>query len=1106
MNLKLQKKLLLMSRYAICGMFLQIFFYSWIFAANCDAQKKSIEKIYVSIDLQDISIAEAFDELERVSEFNFVYRVNILEKKAQNLKIEADNKSIADVLRDIGSKSNLRFRRINNKIYVKNASNRAQISNIISEDFVDKDISGKITDENSVGLPGASVLVKGSTHGTVTDSDGNYKLLVPDDATIVISYVGYKTIEFLVGTQSVIDFQMEVVTDLLDEVVVTALGLEKMAETLTFATQKVEQEEILNVKSVNYVNSLAGKVAGATITRGTMGPGSGTRILIRGDKSFTGNSAPLFVIDGVPVGRGDLLNPEDIESIQVLPGASAAALYGSRSANGVILVTTKKAKKGVAKITVSSQLTFEEASDLPNLQTKYGQTDPLFNDSWGEVITNGSDEHLEEFYDTGVTSINSISVSTGNDIAQVYLSYGNTFASGILPENKLERHNFNVKLTTQLFNDRLSLEGYVNYIDQKIYNRNVIGGYSAIPGILSFPTGDDWSKYSGDNFEVWDPVRQVNVQNWPYIRNETFPNQNPYWVQKRNQTDSFEEYTTSIFKATYNIFDWLDLQGRVTYDRTNINFEKRNFASTQGIIEGPNGGYGISDTELDRFYTDLLLIVNKSLGNNINVSGIAGFSHDKLTSRNISLSSTVQTSLHFPNYFSVYALNGLFNKSESLRETSTQALFANATMGYNDKVFIDITGRNEWSSTVSQSFFYPSIGLTYIIKRADAGLLSFAKVRASYAEVGNSLPFGIAELAPPYSLSRSGDINGRGALPFFSGSDTTRLKPERTKSFEIGTDLRFFDNKLNLNFTFYSATTEDQVFQIQAPAGSGAQNFWINGGTIRNQGFEGILSYNTSLGNIQWTPSVVFSHNKNTIRELSELLIADRFVLTSFNQSRLVALFLTRPKDGEYGSYGDLFGKVYEKDENGKIRTDSDTGLPLLSEQPDQFIGNANPDFLAGFNNTFTYKKWVLSFLIDGRFGGGVVNRSELWLDYKGLSERTGVARDAGGVIFDGKVLDTKDFYLNQTGAGALAAMSEYFYDATNIRMREFSLGYTFSGFSNFFNSISVSMVGRNLFLFYKKAPFDPEIGGSTSQRFEGMASFVLPATRSIGFNLRLNF
>lgn len=978
-------------------------------------------------------------------------------------------------------------------------------------------VSGKVTSSSDgMPIPGVNIMVKGTGTGTVTDVNGDYSLEVPNDNDVLqFSSIGYVTQEIQVNGRTTVNIKLEEDVQSLNEVVVTALGIEKDPKSITYATQRVSPDETIKVKDPNFMNTLAGKVAGAVITKGNFGPGSAPRILLRGNKSLTGNSEPLFVLNGVPmIGGSDFLsnyNPEDIESIQILKGASAAALYGSEAANGVILVNTKKGTLGVSKVEFSSGFTMENAVDLPELQTTYGQTDPNFNDSWGERITNGSDSHLKDFFQRGKTYINSISFSNGSDMGKLYMSYANTKSNGILPENDLNQNSFTLRLTTQFFDDRLSLDGSVNYTNQEIFNQNSAGGYSALPGIYSFPVGDDFSKYGEENFEVWDPVRAMYVQNWPYIRNETFPNQNPYWVQKRNQRDFIRDHTISAITAKFEIYDWLDLQGRLTYDKINDESEFRFYASTQATVAGQNGGYGIGRSKVDNIYSDLLLLGNKDLNENFNLSGTLGFSNTETTSSGLNLSSTVPTSLSFPNYFSIYALNGLFNKNESLRKSMTQAAFGNLTLGYKEKLYVDVTGRNEWSSTVSQSFFYPSVGMSYVLlnrptsPEPSTGFVSFAKVTGSYAEVGNSLPFGIANWTPPYSLDNSGNINARGTLPYFDGSDTVNLNPERTKSYEFGAEMRFLNDRLGFNLTYYNATTSDQVFQIQAPAGAGASNFWINGGVIRNKGFEGVVNYNASIGQVSWESFINFSHNVNQIRQLSDLLEAERFVLTSFNQSRLVSIFLTRPVDGKYGAFGDMYGRVYQRDENGILLTNDD-GLPLVSADPDNYIGNANPDFLAGINNSFSYNNFTLSFLIDGRFGGGVVNRTEVWLDYKGLSKRTGDARDNGGVLVNGEVIDAKEFYLNQTGAGATAVASEYFYDATNVRLRELQIGYRILQSQNFFKEVNLSLVGRNLFFFYKNAPFDPEISVNTSPTSEGIASFSQPQTRSYGLNLRALF
>lgn len=1051
----------------------------------------------ISLSVENVPMEQVIKMIKKRSGYQFIYNNELL-KRARPVTINVSGGTLEQVLEKCFSNQPLTYVLVDKTIVIKPKEAEPVQQQSVGEVQAVK-VKGRVTDEKGAGLPGVNILIKGTVKGTLTDKNGQFELEIADEnAILLFSYLGYLSQEVRVGTSTSLEISLKTDIKVFNEVVVTALGISKDAKALTYATQKIKGEELTRVKDMNYVNSLAGKVAGAIITRGTMGPGSATRILIRGNKSFTGSSSPLYVIDGVP--SSIEFNPDDIESIQILTGASAAALYGSRAANGVVLITTKKGKKGVSKIDFSSSYTIENAIDLPQLQTSYGRTDPQYNDSWGEKITNGSDRHLKEFFKTGVNKINSISLSNGSDNAQYYLSYANSNATGILPENKHLQNNFTLKISTQFFDDKLSVDGSINYVSRKTYNQNSPGGISAIPGLYSFPIDDDWSKYSGANFEVWDPTRQVNVQNWPYIRNETFPSQNPYWVQNRNQTDNFHDRVVSSFVGKYKLLNWLDIQARTTYDFEFNHFEKRNYASTQATIEGPNGGYGIENSKSKGLYTDLLLLGNKKFGN-FSISGILGLSDSRRTASGLTLLSTVETSLSFPNFFSVYALNGLYYKSEYLQKTLSQAAFGSFSFDYNERLFLDVTGRKEWSSTVAESFFYPSLGLSYILKQTNNDLFSYAKLRASYSEVGNSLPFGISNITPPYALDNSGNIVGRSTLPFFDGSDTITLRPERTRSFEFGLDLNFIKNKLNLNITYYNTKTYDQVLSIQAPAGSGAQNFWINGGIIRNTGIEGIISYKSSFGKLKWSPSLNFSRNRNRVLELSNLLNAEYFVL-GYHATH--GNYLRRPKDGVYGAFGDVFGKVYLKDENGNYLT-NDKGIPLISDFEDKFIGNVNPKLLAGFNNTFNYGGFAFSFLVDCRFGGMMFNRTELWLDYKGFSKRTGEARDMGGVPVNGKLVDAKEFYLNQTGSGKLPVATEYFFDATNVRLRELSLGYSFGSLTKGISQLNVSFIARNLFFFYKNAPFDPEIGIGSSPAAEGTANFVLPSTRYFGLSVNVS-
>lgn len=1004
--------------------------------------------------------------------------------------------------------------------------------------YAQQTITGKVTSaEDHTPLLGVTVVVQGNNRGTTTNAAGSYTIQAASGDTLVFSYIGYTPSRTVVGSQTTLNVSLQSAAKGLHELVVTALGIKQTAVSTSYTSQSISGSEINKVKDPNLINALAGKAAGAVITKGNSGPGASSKVIIRGNKSISGNNQPLYVIDGVPMNNasgaqtsnlwgtrdgGDAisnLNPEDIASINVLTGASASALYGSQAANGVILITTKRGKAGISSVNLSTSVSFSNPMVLPELQTSYGQgskgeLNTTINDSWGPKIDNGSDAHLNDFFQTGKTFINSVAVTNGNDKLQYYLSYANTHATGIVPNDKYNRNNITMKGTAHLFNDKVSLQGSVMYVNQIAQNRPSAGWYySPIFSLYLFPVGDDFSKYSGSNYQKFDSSRNMYVQNWPYIRNEASSNQNPYWIQHKNQSDEKRNRAILNFTGIWNIADWINLTGRVTYDKTEDEYERRLYASSDPTLVGSNGSYTQNPSTNRQFYADLLLSGNKTLGDEMSLSVTLGSSVTDNLYHAINLSTDgANTTLYYPNYFSAYALDGYFVHTENLQESLSQAVFGTATVGYKNTLFLNLTGRNEWSSTVDEAFFYPSVGLSYVLTNTTGttNLFSFVKLRASYAEVGNALPFGVADFTPNYTLAPNGNINGRTALPFFNGTDTANLKPERSQSFEFGTDMRLFNNSLSLSFTYYHATTFDQVFQIAAPAGSGATNFWINGGTILNKGEEAMVSYNAAFGKLKWSPALTFSRNVNEIRKLSDLLKADHYVLNG--AFRIANLYLSRPGSPglhgakKYGSYGDLFGRTYQRDAKGNIEY-GDDGLPVLSAQNDQYVGNANPDFLLGFTNSFNFQNFSLSFLVDSRFGGQVASSTEQWLDFKGLSKRTGDARDAGGVMLNGKTIDPETYYQFLSGKADVSAATEaYIFDATNVRLRTLAIGYTFPHFSNVVKDLNISLVGRNLFFFYKKAPFDPEVSITTNNAMQGIDGFELPSTRSYSITVNATF
>jgi TonB-linked SusC/RagA family outer membrane protein len=978
-------------------------------------------------------------------------------------------------------------------------------------------ISGTVVDQTNLPLPAVSIKISGVARGTLTNAEGKYTISAPSNSSITFSSIGLVSQTLQVNGRNTINVTLQADSKSLEAVVVTALGLTRTKKSLTYTATTVSTEELNRVQGPNVLNSLAGKAAGVVVTQGSGGPGSAPRIVLRGNKSIVGNNQPLYVVDGVPIGGFADYNPEDIESLQVLQGASAAALYGSQAANGVILITTKKGKLGAAAVSFSSTATFDTPTALPEVQTEYGNGNggvaatAAVNDSWGPKITNGSDAYIKDFFKTGYNYLNSVSISSGTEQNRIYFSYGNTTSESMLPGYKFGRNNMTVRGSSQLFNNKVVVEGGVNYITSKTRNRNESSWYnSPMFGLYLFPMGVDISQYAANGGTVYSPTRGFNVQNWPYIKNEHSSNQNPYWILDHIQRDELNDRVNVNGSVKYNITPWLNVTGRTTVNKNVYNNEQRYGASGDPTSIGVNGSYRKDINSSQDIYTDVLLSANKALSKDITLNATAGFSNTILSySATSNRTNGADNTLYYADYFALQGLTGNYISEEDYTKQISRAVFGTATIGYKDRLFLDLTGRNEWSSTTDDSFFYPSVGLAYLLKNSGSdGLLSFAKIRATYANVGNQLPFGSAARNSNYTVNPNESVNGRESLPFFSGTDTVSLKPERTKSYEIGAELRFFKDKLSVNISYYNATTDDQVFAITAPTGAGATNFFINGGTIQNRGIEASVSYNAKLGAVNWTPGLNFTRNTNRIKSLSNLLTSDQFVLQGGN--RLTNLFLIRPgspllNGREYGSYGDLYGKTYQYNADGSLIVNA-AGLPVLSEQADQYIGNSNPDFLLNFNNQFTYKGFNLSFLVDSRFGGLVSSSTQQWLDYKGLSPRTAEARNNGGVMVNGKLVDAEAYYgAISARADAGAAATEYTYSSTNIRLRELSIGYTIPAFSKIVKSMNISLVGRNLFFFHKKAPFDPELALSTDNNSLGFESFQLPSARSFGLTLRAN-
>ncbi|KAB6347711.1 SusC/RagA family TonB-linked outer membrane protein, partial [Bacteroides xylanisolvens] len=801
------------------------------------------------------------------------------------------------------------------------------------------------------------------------------------------------------------------------------------------------------------------------------------------------------------------LNPEDVESISILKGAPAAALYGSMAANGVILITTKKGNSvGQRNINFSTGLTFEKAFSLLKMQDRYGVSDVV--DSWGEKENLTAHDNLNDFFRTGLTSMTSVSVSYGNETLQTYFSYANTTGKGIMDKNELKKHNINLRETATMFNKRLKLDGNVNVMKQTVENKPVSGGFYMNPlvGLYRFPRGENLSYYK-DHFETYDEERNLNVQNW-HTFTEDFE-QNPYWIVNRIQSKETRTRIILSLSANFKINDWLTIQARGNMDYWADKLRQKFYASTATALCGANGRYIEMDYQETQMYGDVMAMFKKTWGDFTLDAAIGGSINDRI--RNSTRYDSKNASLKFANVFNI--ANIIMNSSASIDQKidehrQLQSIFGTAQIGYKEKLFLDLTARNDWASTLAYTehekagFAYPSVGLSILLDKwvKLPEWISFAKLRGAYSKVGNDIPVFVTNSAS--HISAGGEIQANDAAPFKD------MEPEMTHAMEFGTEWRFFQHRLGINLTYYRTNTYNQFFKLPALAGDKYAFRYVNAGNIQNQGWEVTLNGTPILtSDFTWKTSINFSTNKNKIVKLHDELKELVYGPTSFSSSYAMKLV-------KGGSIGDIYGKAFVRDAAGNIvyETEGDyKGLPLVEGDGNTVkVGNANPVFMMGWDHTFSYKGFSLYFLLDWRYGGKVLSQTQAEMDLYGVSEITADARDRGYVMLEGQQIDNvKGFYKNVVG-GRAGVTEYYMYDATNLRLREVSLSYNFSKKwiqkTKVLKDVQLSFVARNLCFLYKKAPFDPDLVLSTGNDNQGIEVFGMPTTRSLGFTLKCEF
>ena len=985
-----------------------------------------------------------------------------------------------------------------------------------------RSISGVVLDAtNHEPVIGASVQVKGVPgQGASTDINGKFTLKnVKAGAVLVVSSIGYAKKEVPVGNQTELKIQLASEDNQLQGVVVTALGIKRSQKALSYNVQEVKNDALTTVKDANFMNSLNGKVAGVNIQRSASGVGGSTRVVMRGNKSISGDNNVLYVIDGVPVGNsadrgGDgsgfgsgrasgegisSINPDDIESISVLTGPSAAALYGASAANGVILINTKKGAAGKLRVNFSSSVETASPFIMPKFQNTYGNK-PWDYTSWGEKLATPTDYQPRDFFNRGVTYNNSFNFSVGTDKNQTYFSASAINAKGIVPNNKYHRYNASIRNTAKFLDDKLTLDVSANYIRDYANNMISYGAYfNPIVGAYLYPRGKnfDQEKY----FERYDAKEGYYTQYWSPGSMGTDV-QNPYWVAYRNLHPEVNDRYMLFGSLKYELNKKINFSGRVRLDNTYTQRETKLYASTSSVFSKPLGYYSADNSYFKQKYVDFMANYNSAIGEDFNLTGTLGTSYEEYDTKSQGFGGHLSL---IPNKFIFSNTNSLQSGgSEGSSRKSNFAVFASAELAWRNALFLTLTGRTDKPSQLVNSvdpwIFYPSIGLSAVVTdligsdlRAKLRpALSYLKVRTSFTEVGSPIPFtGLTPGTITHSM-------GSGKVEPFDYYPLPDLKAERTRSVELGIDSRWFGGALTFGATIYQSNTLNQLLETDLDPGTGYKKLYVQAGNVRNRGVEMTLGFHKKFGEFDYNTSLTATANRNKIIKLASgvtnPISGQVFDLTDIRKGRF------RLREG--GELGDVYASErIKRDANGYVEYTQ--GQSLVTEPTEPYkLGSVNAKWNFGWKHGFSYKGFDLNVLFTARLGGIVISKTQAALDKFGVSQASADARDAGGVtIGQGLNIDPQKYY------DAIYNLDSYYvYSATNVRLQELSLSYSLpkSLFGKVFKNVGVSVYATNLWMIYNKAPFDPELTGSTGTFGQGYDYFMLPSQRTIGASLKL--
>lgn len=1083
------------------------------------------QNVRITLTMNQVPLEQVMNAIEQQSRYLFV---NENVNTSRKISLDVKDKTIEQTLNLLFDQTDINFRIDKKNIYISTKK--------LSEDSQLITVSGKVLDVKDAPIIGAAVIVRGTTVGTSTNAEGAFTLQVPSPASAMleVNFLGYESVTVPVGNRTSFTITLHESSSEIESVVVTALGIKRDQKALSYNVQQVKASDITTVKDANFINSLTGKVAGVTINASSSGVGGASKVILRGNKSISQSSNALYVIDGIPMynfgggggkefdSRGATesiadINPEDIESMSVLTGAAAAALYGSEAANGAIMIITKKGVAGALRVTLSSNTDFLNPFILPNFQNSYGtglsgnrSGSSIY--SWGDRLSPAARKGYtpNDFFETGHVFTNAVTISGGTDKNQTYFSAAAVNSDGIIPNNEYDRYNFTFRNTSYFLKDRLRLDASASYIYQKDQNMTNQGVYSnPLVSAYLFPRGEDFSAYK--LFERYNPGTKLMEQFWSDdMEGGDLRMQNPYWIAYRNPRNTDKKRYMLSLAASYDILPWLNVAGRVRLDNANSLYTQKLYASSNTTLTdgGENGHY----TEARRYdtqtYGDIMLNINKTFGENWSLNANIGASINNIKTDELSYRGPIQEN-GLPNVFNVFDLDDTKKRAEkSGWNDQTQSIFASLEVGWKQMLYLTVTGRNDWPSQIagspSSSFFYPSAGLSWVPSATwDLGdAFTYLKLRGSVASVG--LPFPRHLTTPTYEYDATNKI-WKGKTHYPIGD----LKPERTITYELGIDARLWKN-ISLSASWYSADTKNQTFDPSLPPSSSYTTIYLQTGHVRNTGVEASLGYSNQWRDFGWSSNFTFSWNKNEIIDLATDAVnpetGEPLNLTELDIKGLGKAKYILKQGGTLGDLYTLANLKYTK--GGYIETDNNGNLLLTDDNDGKelYLGSVFPDYNLAWRNDFSWKGINLGILFTARIGGICYSATQANLDLYGVSAASAAARDAGGVwINDRAMVDAQKWY---QAIGSQSGLPQYYtYSATNLRLQELSFGYTLP--RKWFRDkmgMTISFVGRNLWMIYCKAPFDPESVASTGMSYQGIDYFMMPSMRSLGFNVKFEF